>query len=390
MVPCGNVVIEPEGEHVTRHPDVIVLGLGVMGSAAALQLAKRGHRVLGIDAWERGHTRGSSHGESRIIRQAYHEAPDYVPLIRRAYDRWRELETEAGQRLLFVNGGLIIGAPDARTVRGTIRSGQLYDLPYEELSAGDVAERYPGVQLPEELVAVLEPNAGFLLASRGVRTLQDLAARCGAELRFGEPALAWGAEGDGVWVRTATDTYQAERLVIAAGPWSGTILSDLGLPLTVQRVANAHFQSTRPELFNEHAPVFSLLVPEGHYYAIPGPVEVGFKIGRHDNLQTCTPESVQPEVTDDEIAMFRRVMDRYLPGASGPVMTSLTCLYTMTPDKHFIVDRHPEHEQVAIACGFSGHGYKFAPVIGEILADLAMEGRTTHPIGFLGSGRFLQ
>jgi sarcosine oxidase len=291
--------------------------------------------------------------------------------------------------LLFVNGGLIIGAPDARTVRGTIKSGQLYGLPYEELSAGEVAARYPEVQLPEELVAVLEPNAGFLLASRSVQTLQDLAARYGAKLRFEEPVLEWGVEGEDVWVRTATDTHRAERLAIAAGPWSGSVLSNLGLPLTVQRVPNAHFRSTRPELFNEGAPIFSMLVPEGHYYAIPGPVEVGFKIGRHDNLQTSTPESVQPAVTDDEIAMFRRVMDRYLPGASGPVVSTLTCLYTMTPDKHFIVDQHPEHERVAIACGFSGHGYKFAPVIGEILADLATEGRTAHPVGFLKAGRFL-
>jgi sarcosine oxidase len=374
---------------VSRHPDAIVLGLGVMGSAAALELARRGLRVLGIDAYERGHTRGSSHGEHRIIRQAYHEAPDYVPLVRRAYDLWRELETESGQRLLFVNGGLIIGAPDGRTVTGTIRSGDLHGLPYEVLSAGDVAERYPGVRLPEELVAVLEPNAGYLLASRGVRALQDLAAKHGAELRFAEPALRWGVDGDGVWVDTAKGLHRAESLIIAAGPWSGEVLSDLGLPLTVQRVANAHFRSTRSDLFNENAPIFSLLVPEGHYYAIPGRVELGFKIGRHDNLQTCTPETVRREVMDDEIAMFRGVLDRYLPGASGPVASSLTCLYTMTPDKHFIVDRHPAHQRVAIACGFSGHGYKFAPVIGEALADLATEGRTEHPIGFLGVGRFL-
>ena len=239
-------------------------------------------------------------------------------------------------------------------------------------------------------MAVLEPNAGFLLASRGVRVQQDLATRYSAELRFEEPALQWGAEGNGVWVKTAKGVYRAERLVIAAGPWSGRVMSDLGLPLTVQRVPNAHFRSNRPDLFSaEVAPIFTLLVPEGQYYAIPGPVEVGFKIGRHDNLETCTPESVRPEVTDGEIAMFRKVMEKYLPGAAGPVVSSLTCLYTMTPDKHFIVDRHPEYEQVAIACGFSGHGYKFAPVIGEILADLAMEGRTAHPAGFLEAGRFL-
>ncbi len=369
--------------------DTIVVGLGVMGSAAAYQLARRGQRVLGIDAFPPGHSRGSSHGESRIIRQAYHEAPDYVPLIRRAYDQWREIEAESDTCLLFVNGGLIVGAPDGRTVQGTIRSGELYGLPFEPLTAKEAGERFPGVTLPDSLMAVLEPNAGYLLASKGVSVFQHLAGRHGAELRFEEPVVSWGVDGDGVRVSTGRETYLADRLVLAAGPWSSALLADLNLPLTVQRVANAHFRSTRHDLFDgAHAPIFSLLMPEGHFYAIPGPAEIGFKIGRHDNLQTVSPDEVAQPVTDDEIAMFQHVLGTYLPGAAGPVISTLTCLYTMTPDKHFIIDRHPEHEQVVLACGFSGHGYKFAPVIGEILADLALDGTTTHPIEFLRASRF--
>ncbi|HEY7034972.1 MAG TPA: N-methyl-L-tryptophan oxidase [Thermomicrobiales bacterium] len=371
-------------------PDVIVFGLGAMGSAAALALAKRGLRVLGLDAYERGHTRGSSHGHNRIIRQAYHEAPDYVPLIKRAYSLWRELEDETGRRVLFVNGGLIIGKPDGRTVRGTKLSGELYGLPYEELSPAEVAARYPGFCLPDDLVAVREPNAGFLLADEGVGAQLDLAARHGADLRHGEPVRRWRVDGTGVRVETDRTVYRADRLVAAPGPWSGGVLADLGLPLTVLRVVNVHFAPVRTEWYDvRDCPIFSLLVEEGHYYGIPGPRDVGIKIGRHDNLAACDPETVRWDVTDDEIAMLRDVLARYLPGAAGRVLSCLTCLYTMTPDKHFIVDRHPEHPQVAIACGFSGHGYKFAPVIGEILADITTTGATDHPTRFLSVNRFL-
>ncbi|MBX3069258.1 MAG: N-methyl-L-tryptophan oxidase [Thermomicrobiales bacterium] len=370
-------------------PDVIVIGLGVMGSSTAYALAKRGLRVLGIDALAPGHDRGSSHGESRIIRQAYHEAPDYVPLIQRSYALWRELEAESNRKLLWQNGGLIIGAPDGRTVAGTIKSGQLYNLPYELLSPAEVGKRHPGVRLPEDLVAVLEPQAGFVLAAETVRTFQELARANGAALHFDEPVLSWSTNGDGVTVTTGKGSYQANRLVIAAGPWSSSVLADLGLPLEVQRVPNAHFLSERYDHFDsEKSTVFSLLVPEGHYYAIPGPEKIGFKIGRHDSLPSVSADDVQPAVTDDEITMFRRVMDHYLPGSSGPVAAALTCLYTMTPDKHFILDRHPEHEQVVIACGFSGHGFKFAPVVGEVLSDLTIDGQTDHPIGFLRASRF--
>ncbi|HKG27208.1 MAG TPA: FAD-dependent oxidoreductase, partial [Thermomicrobiales bacterium] len=217
-----------------------------------------------------------------------------------------------------------------------------------------------------------------------------LAARHGAELRHGEPVRRWETDGSGVRVETDLAVYRADRLVVAAGPWSGEVLAGLGLPLTVLRVVNVHFAPVRPEWYHARdCPIFSLLVEEGHYYGIPGPGDVGIKIGRHDNLATCDPQTIRRDVTDDEIAMLSRVLARYLPGAAGRVLSWLTCLYTMTPDKHFIVDLHPEHSQVAIACGFSGHGYKFAPVMGEILADIAMTGATDHPTSFLSMDRFL-
>lgn len=373
---------------MTTPYDVIVLGLGAMGGAAAYHLARRGYRVLGLDAFPRGHTHGSSHGHSRIIRQAYHEAPDYIPLIQRAYGLWRELEAESGRRLLHVNGGLIIGDPIGRTVVGTATSARLHGLPYEPLSPTEVGARFPGFRLSEDLVAILEPQAGYLAAAECQTAHLDLAAAHGADCHHAEPVCHWDVDGAGVRVETDRAVYRADRLVVAAGPWSRDVLKALRLPLVVLRIVNAHFAPVRPELYDVDAcPIFSLLVPEGHYYGVPGPADVGLKIGRGDSAEVCTPDTIRRDVAADEIAMFRRVLDRYLPGADGALRSSLTCMYTMSPDKHFIVDRHPAHEQVALACGFSGHGFKFAPVIGEVLADLATQGRTAHPVGFLSIHR---
>jgi sarcosine oxidase len=370
--------------------DVIVLGLGAMGSAAAQHLAKRGVRVIGFDAFEQGHSHGASHGHSRIVRQAYHEAPDYVPLIKRAYDLWHELEAASGEKLLYINGGLIIGQPDGRTVRGTILSAEQHGLPYERLSQADIAARYPGFQLHDDLIAVLEPNAGHVRAAVGLRVIQDEAVKEGAMLRFGERIDRWTEDANGVTVETAQGTYRADRLVIMPGPWSNDILGDLGIRFDVQRVVNAHFRPKRPELYvEEECPIFSLLVPEGHFYGMPGEPELGVKIGKHDHLPSCTPETVRREIDDSEIDLLRAVLDRYVPFAGGAEIARLTCLYTMSPDKHFIVDKHPHHDRVTIGCGFSGHGFKFTPVIGEILADLALNGRTDHPIAFLSAERFV-
>ena len=367
----------------------IVLGLGAMGSATAYHLARRGVRVLGLDAFGRGHTNGSSHGRSRIIREAYFEAPEYVPLVQRAYTLWRELEAEAGRELLRITGGLTVGAPEGALFAGALASARQHGLPHEELGPEEVATRFPGFRLPGGLRAVHEPNAGILDPEACVLAHLDGAARHGATIRHDEPARRWSADGDGARVETDGGTYRADRLVITAGPWAGEVLADLGLPLTVQRVVNVHFAPARPALFApERCPVYILGVPEGDYYGFPALPGQGVKFGRHDVGEVCTPDTIRRTVDPAEIAALGAVLDRYLPGAAGEVLRTLTCMYTNTPDRDFVLDRHPAHAQVVYGCGFSGHGFKFASVIGEILADLAIDGRTRHAIGFLAASRF--
>jgi sarcosine oxidase len=369
--------------------DVIVLGLGAIGSAAAFHTAQRGRRVLGLDAYEPGHTRGSSHGRTRMIREAHFEAPEYVPLVQRAYALWRDLEAASGRRLLTITGGLSIGPPDSTLVRGVLRTARAHGLPHDHLTSAEMGARFPGFRLADDLVAVYEANAGILEPEACIAAHLDLAAIHGAELHHAEPVQRWLADGGGLRVETARGSYTAERLVIAAGAWAGEVLAELKLPLTVWRMVSVHFEPTRPELFAvERCPVYFWSVPEGVYGGFPSLPGQGLKIGRNDTGEVCTAHSVRREVDDADVAELRAVLDRYMPGAAGAVKGASTCLYTNAPDLHFIVDRHPVHPQVVYACGLSGHGFKFASVMGEALADLALDGATRQPIGFLSAARF--
>jgi sarcosine oxidase len=360
-----------------------------MGSATAAHLAKRGQRVLGLEQFERNHAKGSSHGVSRIIREAYFEAPEYVPLVQRAYELWRDLEKETGRFLLTITGGLNIGTPDSEFVTGSQASAKLHDLPYEYLTPAEVAERFPGFKLTDDLVAVYEPNAGYLKPEGCQLAHFHIAGKYGGELRFEEPVKEWEASDNGVRVTTSKGVYEAQKLVITAGPWAGQVMADLGLPLTVRRIVNVHFNPEQRDLFRgKNCPVYLMQVPEGDYYGFPIFPGRGLKIGRHDIGEQTTPQEIRRSVDAAEIKMLREVLDKYMPGASGMVKETLTCMYTDTPDSHFIIDQHPEHQNVAFACGFSGHGFKFASVIGEVLADLAIDGETRHEIGFLSAARF--
>jgi sarcosine oxidase len=371
--------------------DVVVVGLGAMGSATACHLARRGPRVLGLDAYPRGHALGSSHGTSRIIREAYHEAPAYVPLVQRAYTLWRELEEETGRRMLHVTGGLSLGFADGSYVAGVLESGRRYGIAVETLTAAEVRGRFPGFAPTDDLIGVYQARSGYLEPEVAGGAHLDLAARHGAELRHGDPALAWAPDGDGVRVRTAAGEHRAARLVLTAGPWAPAVLRELGLSLEARRQYNVHFEPRRPDRFTARpagpCPVFGWRVPEGQYYGVAALPVVGLKLGRHDGGEPCTPETARREVTAAEVDALRAILDRYMPGAAGRMVQTLTCLYTMTPDGHFVIDRHPRAPQIAYAAGFSGHGFKFATVIGEVLADLATEGATRHEIGFLGARR---
>ena len=369
--------------------DVVVLGLGVMGASAVHQLAGRGVRVLGLDANQRGHVLGSSHGRSRIIREAYYEAVEYVPLVQRAFIQWRELEEETGLDLLLMTGCLNIGRPGTQVVDGVIASARRHGLPSEILTSDAMRSRFPAFALPESHVGVYQPTAGVLNADACVGALVDASVARGATIRHGELVNNWEPDGDGVIVRTPSGTIRAQKLVITAGPWSASVLADLGLPLQAVRQYVVHFEPQAPERFSPPGfPAFIWDVAEGEVYGIPYLPGSGFKVGGHDPGEPCTPETARRTVTAEEIENVRSIFERCLPGCATTMSMAATCLYTVTPDRHFIIDRHPEHPQVSYAAGFSGHGFKFGPTIGEVLADLAIEGSSRHDVAFLRAARF--
>jgi len=367
---------------------VIVVGLGIMGSATAWALARRGVRVVGLEQYAPFHALGSSHGKTRIIREAYFESPEYVPLVQRAYELWDELGERTGRRLLRVTNGVSIGRLDSPFIVGARESAQRHGLAHELLDAQEARKRFPVLALPDDFVALIEGRAGILFAEECWRAFCEDAVRHGAELRFGVRVHGFAPDGEGMTVETESGRLRADRVVVTAGPWSTTLLADLGLPLEVRRVLVVHVQPDDPTRFRpEMLPIFIMDVPEGEYYGFPFLPDQGVKFGRHDDGEVCTPESVRRTVTDDEVRWMTGVLERYLPGAARQVLMTVTCLYTMTPDRHFVIDRHPEWPQVVFAAGFSGHGFKFASIMGEALADLALEGASRLPIGFLSFRR---
>ena len=371
--------------------DIIVLGLGAMGSAAAYHLARRGVRVLGIEQYTPAHAQGSSHGRSRVIREAYFEHPDYVPLIQRAYELWRGLEREAGERLLVMTGGLMIGPESGVLVQGALTSARAHRLPHELITGEEVQRRFPPFRLQPSTVAVQEPNAGVLFPEACVRAHLDGAAAAGAALHFEESVRQWGVSGDRVEVTTSRGTYTAARLVITAGPWAPPVLRDLGLPLQVERNVMYWFTPLRNgETFApERFPIYICEYrKDAFFYGFPALPDGSVKVAHHHSGELCTPETIRRDVGADEVARMRALLAALLPDAGGDLRQTATCMYTNTPDGHFIIDRHPRWNNVTMACGFSGHGFKFASVVGEVLADLALDGHTRHRIALFRLARF--
>jgi sarcosine oxidase len=353
---------------VPRAYDVAVVGLGAMGSHTALELATRGRRVLGIDRHRPPHTLGSTHGRTRIIREAYFEEPLYVPIVQRAYDLWRRLEERSGARLLTVTGGLMLGASDSEVVVGARASAVEHDLPYEELSARQVRERFPAYAVPDEHEAILEPRAGFLEPEAAVEATLALAAAAGAELRFDEPVR----ELEGNALRTARGTYVADRVVVAAGPWLPELVPGLAALFTAARQPLLWLDPQEPALFTpERFPVFVWeWKPGWAFYGFPD-VGDGFKVAVHHHGEATTPDTVDRGLRPDDEEAIRELVRRFFPAGDGELREFAVCLYTNTPDEHFVIDRLPDDERVLVASPCSGHGFKFAPAVGEILADLA-------------------
>jgi sarcosine oxidase len=371
--------------------DVIVIGIGGMGSATVYHLARRGLSVLGIERFDIPHELGSSHGESRIIRLAYAEHPDYVPLLRRAYALWRDLEARASEKLLVTTGGIDAGAEHSATVRGSLQSCALHDLPYEVLDAAALTRRFPGYRLSPEMVAVHQPDAGFLLPERCVVAHVDAARALGAEVHARERVLRWRAAGSGVEVDTEATTYRARSLVIAAGPWTAELVPRLDRLAVPERQVMLWTTPLVPEHFEcENFPVFNLEAPEGRFYGFPMFGMRGFKIGKynHRRERVDDPDRMDRACHAADEDVLREGIRRYFPDADGPAIAMKPCLFTNSPDEHFILDVLPEHRNVVIAAGFSGHGFKFCSVVGEIMADLVADGRTDHDIGLFRLARF--
>lgn len=375
---------------MATHYDDIVIGVGGMGSATSYRLAQRGRDVLGLERYDVPHAMGSSHGVSRIIRLAYYEHPSYVPLIRRAYELWEEVQTRHGEQLLFETGSIDAAPEDDALFRGSLRSCEEYDIDHEVLSGTEVNERYPGYDIPEEHMAVYQPNGGYVLSERAIVAHVTQAQREGARIQARERATGWEPEGDGVRVTTDRGEYTADNLVIASGAWAGKHVDALDGLAVPQRQVLAWLQPQEPERFMpRNFPVWNLQVEEGRFYGLPIVKVPGFKFGKYMHREEdVDPDAMNRDPEPEDERLLREFAENHFPQGTGPTMQLATCMFTNTPDEHFIIDQHPEHPQVVFGAGFSGHGYKFASVIGEILADLASEGRTDNPIDFLSLDRF--
>jgi sarcosine oxidase len=355
----------------THSHDVAIVGLGAMGGAAALELSRRGLDVVGFDRYAPPHAWGSSHGDTRIIREAYFEDPVYVPMVQRAFECWRELERLAGTALLQPTGGVMIGLPGSSLVEGSRRSAELHGLPCEMMSADQIRARFPALQPEPGMVGIWEPRAGVLRAEACVTAQLEQARRHGADLHFDEPALRWQARHDGISVVTERGSYHAGHLIISAGPWVGSLLPGMPLPFRVERQVLHWFEpaSDAELLAAERCPVHLWQFDgERFFYGFPTSA-AGVKVAFHYGGETTTAEEVRREVAQAEVDDVRAALRRFVPAANGRHRSSAVCLYTNMPDGHFLIDHHPQWKNVLVASPCSGHGFKFAPVIGEILAD---------------------
>lgn len=375
---------------MAQHYDVIVVGLGAMGSAAAQQLASRGLKVLGLDRFVPPHDLGSSHGQTRIIREAYAEHPDYVPLVQRAYELWSALEAETGRELVNLTGGLMLGRPDGSMVTGILASARQHGLPYQLLAVDEVTERFPVMQPATDMVAVWEPRAGVVFCEQAVAAQLGLAAKQGAELLFGDAVVRWSATAHGVIVQTDHERYEAGAMILAAGAWMPQLAADLALPLTVERQV-LHWFSPRDraaEFRVGACPVYIWqYADDDWFYGFPNFGD-GVKVAFYRVPEVVDPDAVDRTVAPAEVQRLRDVADQYMPALCGRHRRAAVCLYTMAPDGHFLLGPHPLHTNVFVASPCSGHGFKFSPAIGEALADLVVGQAPRCDLSLFAVGRF--
>jgi monomeric sarcosine oxidase len=373
-----------------RHFDVIVVGGGTMGTAAAWALGKRGMKALVLEQFRHVHDKGSHGGDTRIIRHAYAESPEYVPLVRRADQLWQELEAETGERVLIRCGGLELAAPGFPHARAARASADEHGLPYEWIAPEEARARWPQFTVPDGWDALFSPDSGFVLTEPAIHGMGKLATKLGGTIVEQSPVVDWGAGPDEVWAATPSKTYRAQAAIITAGAWAGKVLADAALPLQVRRKTLWWQEVDRPERYSpDRFPVFICDSAVGEIYGFPIHGTPGLKIANHRDGEPSDPTTVDRTTHPGENRDCLELASSVLPGVQPTVVKSAVCLYTMTPDTDFIVDRHPEYPAVAIGAGFSGHGFKFAPAIGELLADLVTDA-AARPIPRLRLSRFAE
>ncbi|GAA4425281.1 N-methyl-L-tryptophan oxidase [Bremerella cremea] len=370
--------------------DVAVIGIGGVGSSALYHLAKSGARVIGLDRFAPPHSLGSSHGQTRVIRMAYFEHPDYVPLLRQAYQGWAELESASERSLYFPTGVLQIGPESGEVIAGVRKSAEQHQLAIDSFSHEEISKAFPGLVPPENCVGLLERNAGYLLVSECIDAYLKLAVQHGAEMATNCPVHAWDKEADEYVLQSDTRTIHAKQLVICGGAWAQQLLADLNVPLTILRKQLYWFENQVPHYTSGASfPVFLFETVGGIYYGFPQIDAQGVKLARHDGGETIA--SAQAHSQSEDIA-DRQSVEAFVQTCMPQLSTNLTrhaaCMYTMTPDQHFLVGSHPEQSGLHFAAGLSGHGFKFASALGQILCDLATTGQTASPIGFLSPNRF--
>lgn len=377
--------------------DCVVLGVGSMGSSAAYHLAARGLKVLGIEQFDVLHTQGAHSGHTRIIRKAYFEQPDYIPLLQRAYANWSKLEALCGEKVYYPTG-LLYAAPKGDPLIEQVKSSAaLYRIPLQVLTATDCAARFPQFRIPENFEIVLEPEAGFLDVGKAITQYAKAAVQAGAEIRIGEKVLNWKQEDGLITVQTDKGRYTGKKLVITAGPWSADLIPGIKEKLTITRQVLSWMQPDTPEQYTtDRFPCWMIVKPgtPGSYYGFPAmrPGEVGgpagIKVALHHPGQSTTASTIDRTIHPEDLDHLVSFAQDYLPGAGTVVTDTATCMYSNSPDEHFIIDHLPGTEkQVTVAWGFSGHGFKFVSVVGEVLADLVVDGRTELDIDFLRMGR---
>ena len=385
---------------MSTHYHSIVLGVGSMGSAACYYLAKQGHRVLGLEQFDVSHDRGSHTGQSRIVRKAYFEHPDYVPLLDRAYHNWRELEVETDSDIFLRNGLLYAGDPESMLIKGIHGSASQYQIPIEVYNGSSVKKIFSQFRLPPDCEVIVERDAGLVYPEKSVQLYAQQAMVHGAEIHTNEKVIGWEIKKGLIRVDTNLGSYSADHLIITAGPWAGQFIPQLNKHLRVTRQTIVWFMpSDMRAFYAERFPCWLIQDNPGDdiFYGFPilpaqyfgGPT--GLKIAQHNPGDVVEPDQVNRTVSKEEVEKLEHAISKFIPGGSGRLVASKTCLYTYTPDENFVVDFLPGTDQkVAVACGFSGHGFKFTPVIGEILADLAIRGKSNLPIGFLNINRILK